>query len=135
MASYEHKPAFREDVFEAIKPIYEELSSDELFSRCLGGFIQNSNESFNATVWSIAPKSFSNDKKILDISTNLAICIFDDGLKNIMKIMPVLGITIDSTVVVNNYIYSNEPTGNEKCGREHPLIDKHEKKNKKKSFK
>lgn len=49
--------------------------------------------------------------------------------------MPVLGIIIDLTVVVNNYIYSNGPTGNGKCGREHPLMDKHEKKNKKKNFK
>jgi len=30
----------------AIKPIYEYLSSDDLLNRCLGGYTQNSNKSF-----------------------------------------------------------------------------------------
>lgn len=48
--SYEHKPPLHNKVFKAIKSIYEELSNDELLNRCLGGYIQNSNESFNAAV-------------------------------------------------------------------------------------
>jgi len=39
-----------EIVFIAMKPIYEELSKDELLNRCLGGYTQNSNKSFNASV-------------------------------------------------------------------------------------
>ncbi|XP_025158394.1 uncharacterized protein LOC112589426 [Harpegnathos saltator] len=54
--TYSHKQALPQTVFNAMKPIYEELNSDDLLTRCLGGFTQNSNESFNATVWSIAPK-------------------------------------------------------------------------------
>ncbi|XP_011883932.1 PREDICTED: uncharacterized protein LOC105571069, partial [Vollenhovia emeryi] len=63
VANYKHKPAMYTEVFEAIKPIYEELSSDQLLTRCVGGFTQNTNESLNATVWSMAPKSFGSGKK------------------------------------------------------------------------
>lgn len=62
------------------KPVYEDLSRDDLLNRCLGGCTQNNNESFNSTVWSIAPKT-SSSKKIVDIAANIAASIFNDGLK------------------------------------------------------
>ena len=37
-------------VLEVIKPIYEDLSKYELLERCIEGFTQNSNESFNQIV-------------------------------------------------------------------------------------
>jgi len=46
--NHTHKTPMSEEVFKAILPIYEELSRDELLSRCLGGYTQN--ESFNAIV-------------------------------------------------------------------------------------
>lgn len=92
--SFEHKPPMSEEVFSAIKPIYEDLSRDDLLLRCLGGYTQNSNESFNATVWNIAPKSSSSGKKVLDIATDIAVCVFNDGLTNILRIMQVLEMDI-----------------------------------------
>lgn len=92
--TYEHKPPIPLNVFDAVKPIYKELSRDELLTRCLGGFTQNSNESFNAMVWSMAPKSVSSGKSVLDIVTNLAVIYFNDGYNGIMQVMKVLGITI-----------------------------------------
>lgn len=53
---FNHKPPFHKDVEDAIKPIYNDLSSRELLERCLGGNTQNNNESFNSTVWRLAPK-------------------------------------------------------------------------------
>lgn len=41
-------------VQEAIKPIYESLSDDDLLRRCLGGNTQNSNERLNACIWRMA---------------------------------------------------------------------------------
>ncbi|KYN18740.1 hypothetical protein ALC57_05402 [Trachymyrmex cornetzi] len=35
------------DVLEAIRPIYDDLKKDTLLERCVGGFTQNNNESFN----------------------------------------------------------------------------------------
>ncbi|XP_018360243.1 PREDICTED: uncharacterized protein LOC108759359 [Trachymyrmex cornetzi] len=81
-------------VFEAIEPIYEELSRDELLIRCLGGFTQNSNESFNSIVWSMAPKTISSGKTVLDTAVYLATLSFNDGFSAIMKVMEQLDIVI-----------------------------------------
>nr|XP_012230478.1 PREDICTED: uncharacterized protein LOC105676856 [Linepithema humile] len=91
---YKHKPALPDEVFEAIKPIYEKLSSDDLLERCIGGFTQNSNESFNALVWSMAPKAVSSGKIVLDTVANLAVCTYNDGISSIMQVMKLLGLTI-----------------------------------------
>ena len=54
--SYEHKPAIPKAVFDVLKPIYVKLSERQLLERCLMDATQNSNESFNAIVWSMCPK-------------------------------------------------------------------------------
>ncbi|KYN14574.1 hypothetical protein ALC57_13208, partial [Trachymyrmex cornetzi] len=94
--SYKHKPALPIEVFNAIKPIYEDLSRDDLLERCLGGYNQNNNECFNSILWNIAPKNISSGKKVLDIATDVAVCTFNDGLSAVMKIMEVLQFTIGS---------------------------------------
>jgi len=76
----------------AIKSICEALSSIDLLNRCLGGYTQNSNESFNSLVWSIAPKSQSNGK-IVDIVYNLVVSIFN-SFTSILEVMQVLNLTI-----------------------------------------
>ncbi|XP_011706884.1 PREDICTED: uncharacterized protein LOC105462057, partial [Wasmannia auropunctata] len=86
LEEYTHKEPLNKEVFNAIIPIYEDLSNDDLLYRCLGGFTQNNNESFNAVVWSIAPKTFSSGKTILDIATDIAVCKFNDGFTSIMEI-------------------------------------------------
>lgn len=94
LGSYTHKPVLNDDVYKAIKPIYEELSSDDLLTRCLGGFTQNNNESFNSTVWALAPKSVQSGKTILDVATDIAVCIFNDGFASILHIMRTWGMKI-----------------------------------------
>ncbi|XP_012232335.2 uncharacterized protein [Linepithema humile] len=94
---YQHKAALNNEVFKAVQPIYEELSRDELLSRCVGGFTQNSNESFNSVLWAIAPKIVHSNKAIVDIAANIAVCNFNDGLHSIMEIMQVLNLIIGST--------------------------------------
>lgn len=91
---YYHEPAMHMDVFNAIKPIYEELSSDDLLSRCLGGFTQNSNESFNSAVWTIAPKASASGKIILDVAVDIAVMTYNDGLSSIMGVMDCLGLVV-----------------------------------------
>jgi len=55
---------------------------------------QNNNKSFNSTVWAMAPKTTSSGKTILDIVTHIAVCVYNDGMTPIMKIMQTLGIKI-----------------------------------------
>lgn len=50
LTDYKH-PALSEEAKEILKPIYEDLTHDDLLERCLGGLTQNNNESFNSCVW------------------------------------------------------------------------------------
>ena len=79
---------------EVLKPIFQDLTKQELLERCLGGNTQNNNECFNSTVWSMAPKHVYNSKKIVKISCLIAACIFNEGFRPILKIMEVMGIGI-----------------------------------------
>ena len=71
--------ALPSDVLSAIKPIYEDLSKDALLQRCLGGFIQNNNESSNQLIWKISPESVSGTAVLVGIAANIAVCIFNEG--------------------------------------------------------
>ena len=93
-SDHTHKPPLSQEVYEAISPIYDDLSRDELLSRCIGGFTQNSNESFNATVWSMAPKSTSSGKHVLDTTVDISAGIYNYGLSTVMRLMQNLGMTI-----------------------------------------
>jgi len=50
LKNYNHKPAMCDEVYKAVLPIYQDLSRDDLLERCLGGYTQNTNESFNSVV-------------------------------------------------------------------------------------
>lgn len=94
MKDYDHPPPLDNAVQEAIRPIYDDLSSHDLLNRCRGGFTQNNNESFNKTIWQFAPKHVFCGTQIIEISAFLATCIFNEGFKSILKIMETMGIII-----------------------------------------
>lgn len=105
LVNYQHKSAMKEKVFNAVKSIYEELSQDELLTRCLGGFTQNSNECFNSVLWALAPKTMSSGKKIIDIAADIAVCNFNDGLQSIMQTLnlPISQSCYDFCIKADNY--------------------------------
>ncbi|XP_011871647.1 PREDICTED: uncharacterized protein LOC105564113 [Vollenhovia emeryi] len=70
-----------------ILPIYEDLSRDDLLERCIGGFTQNDNESFNVTEWRLAPKHLNCGSKIIEIAAYLAAGIFNDGYSFVLRVM------------------------------------------------
>ncbi|KYN09508.1 hypothetical protein ALC57_18376 [Trachymyrmex cornetzi] len=45
--------------------------------------VQNNNERLNASVWAIAPKTFSCGKTIINIAIDIAVCNFNDGLTSL----------------------------------------------------
>lgn len=89
-----HPLPLHPDVQKHILPIFNDLSSDELLSRCLGGHTQNANESFNATVWRLAPKHLHCGFKIVEIAAYLAAIIFNEGYSQILKVMQELELQI-----------------------------------------
>lgn len=94
LKNYYHKTPLRQVVQDAIKPVYEKLSDDNLLERCLGGFTQNNNESLKTMIWSLAPEVTSSDVKIVEIASWIASSIFNDGYTNILLIMQVLNLKI-----------------------------------------
>ena len=92
--TFEHPRARDNEAQEILKPIYEELTADNLLERCLGSNTQNNNASFNACVRQLAPKHQFAGKKIVGIATYCAACTFNEGFAAILKIMEVMGITI-----------------------------------------
>lgn len=77
-----------------IKPIYNDLSSRELLERCLGSDTQNDNESFNSTVWRLAPKHLHCGSKTIGIAAYLATGIFNEDSSDVLKMMTTIGIVI-----------------------------------------
>lgn len=51
LKDYVHPNPLPQNVKEAIRPIYVDLTSDNLLDRCVGGFTQNNNKSLNAVIW------------------------------------------------------------------------------------
>ena len=54
--NYQHTHPLPEAVAQAIKSIFDALSSDALLDACLHGGTQNQNELFNGMIWQRAPK-------------------------------------------------------------------------------
>ncbi|TGZ51183.1 Uncharacterized protein DBV15_11040, partial [Temnothorax longispinosus] len=65
-----------------------------LLERCLGGHTQNANESFNSTIWRLAPKHVHSGVKIIEISAYIAAGVFNEGYTSILRIMNTLGIIV-----------------------------------------
>ena len=74
-------------IHDLLKPIFEELSSDELLSRCLHGQTQNANECLNGIIWSKCPKNIFIQRDILEIGVNSAIIEFNDGPTGIYNVL------------------------------------------------
>nr|XP_012143883.1 PREDICTED: uncharacterized protein LOC105662864 [Megachile rotundata] len=81
------------DVSVAIKPIYEELSKEELLERCIGGFTQN-NESFNQLIWKITPKILPAGSKIVEIAAFVAAGTFNEGIAGLLLFMHGMGVKL-----------------------------------------
>ena len=79
MKDYKHPPALDQDTQEILRPIYGDLSLDDLLQRCVGASNQNNNESYNACIWQIAPKHIFSGRNIVEIAAHRAACSFNVG--------------------------------------------------------
>ncbi|GFW93507.1 uncharacterized protein TNCV_47101 [Trichonephila clavipes] len=92
--TFRHSNKLPVAVMDAIKPVFNDLSQPKLLQKCLGGKTQNNNESINSLIWKLCPKTLGCGRKIVGISTNEAIVIFNDGNQGRLKIMQSLGLTV-----------------------------------------
>lgn len=68
LKDFNHPPPLHPDVEKHLIPIYDDLSREDLLTRCLGGHTQNANESYNSTIWRLAPKHLNSGIKIVEIA-------------------------------------------------------------------
>lgn len=87
LEGFSHKNSLPSVVMDEIRHIYEDLSKSELLERCLGGFTQNSNESFNNSVWRFVPKTSFSGLTVFKIGVNTAVTTFNDGRSGFLRIM------------------------------------------------
>lgn len=99
--------ALPDNVLSAIKPIYKDLSQTSLLTRCLGGYTQNANESFNNLIWRVAPKNTNSSSDIVDIATYVAVCLFNDGISSLLSILSTMGIKVGRNAVHNANLYDS----------------------------
>lgn len=78
-------------VLKYIKPVYADLSKDELLMKCLHGRTQNHNESFNGCVWNRLPKTNFIGFNQFELGIYDAVACFNTGNKAILQIFKELG--------------------------------------------
>ncbi|KZC08959.1 hypothetical protein WN55_11422 [Dufourea novaeangliae] len=93
-AAFDHPAPLHPLVQKHLLPIYKDLSENELLQRCLGRHLKNVNESFNSTVWRLAPKHLHCGIQTVEIATYIVAVVFNEGYFAILKIMDVLDIRI-----------------------------------------
>lgn len=84
--------ALPQQVLHAIKPIYTDLTNPELLERCVGGFNQNNNESFNQLIWKISPKIIPSGLVTVELAANISACMFNEGFESVLQMYEVMGI-------------------------------------------
>ena len=77
-----------------LPPIYEDLYRENLLEQCLGGYMQNANESFNVTIWRLSPNHFHSELKLIEISAYLSVRILYESYCLVLQIMNMLNLTI-----------------------------------------
>lgn len=80
-------------IAEAIKPVFESLSKDDLLSRCLKGSTSNVNESYNNVLWRLVPKTDFSGLVPLEMSANMAVLLYNEGASAWLKVMRKVGMT------------------------------------------
>ena len=84
---HENKPGLPSVVRDAIKPIFVDLSDDNLLKKCLHGQTQNNNESLNGVIWKRFSKDVFVGRSTLEMGVASAVISFNDGLSGILKVM------------------------------------------------
>lgn len=91
---FKHKPTMPRAIWDHIKLVYEALSSENLLSRCLGGYTQNRNESLNSKIWKLAPKKSYSGANRVRAAAAIAIVTYNDQYRALLDIFDALGLEV-----------------------------------------
>ena len=74
-------------IHDILKPLFADLSSDELLLMCLHGKTQNANEALNNIIWSKCPKTIFVKRATLEMAVNSSVINYNDGAKGIENVL------------------------------------------------
>lgn len=77
-----------------MKPVFQDLASEDLLKRCLHGGTQNQNESFNNLVWTYIPKNTFVGHSVLEVGVYEAILSYNGGFQACTDVLSRLGIPL-----------------------------------------
>ncbi|XP_076468336.1 uncharacterized protein LOC143299096 [Babylonia areolata] len=92
--TYRHKNNLPQAVMEVVKPVFADLAKKELLEKCLEGYTQNANESFNNLIWKYSPKTKNNGLTVVNTAAAIAVCVFNDGANTLGNILVKLGMSV-----------------------------------------
>jgi hypothetical protein len=97
---YKHEPhSLPPAVCSAIKPAYDDLFRDDSLRLVLNGGTTNSNESFHRIIWSLCNKKKYHVRKRVELATNLATIIYNDGYIGLFPIYKAFDIIPNSAQI------------------------------------
>ncbi|KAG0428678.1 hypothetical protein HPB47_024356 [Ixodes persulcatus] len=88
-----HRPLFSRDIAKELVPLYNRLAKADLLARCSRMQTQNSNESFNASVWKRCPKTEFSSLKTVETAGALAVVEYNAGPRGIERVQDKIGLT------------------------------------------
>ena len=90
--NYKHRHGLPLTIRDFIRPVFKDLASEELLSKCLHGKTQNANECLNKIIWDRCQEETYVEATIIEIATYDAVAYFNDGCSAILKTMIQLGL-------------------------------------------
>lgn len=97
-----HRPAFSRDVAKELVPLYNRFSKSELLVRCSRMQTQNANESFNALLWKMCPKTDLASLRTVETAEALAVLEFNEGTCGIKRVLDKL--ELEQGVQTNKHV-------------------------------
>ena len=79
-------------VFEAIKPIWVQLTDKALLEKCLRGATQNNNEAWNGMLWGICPKTQFAGTTVVKLCAALTCLRFNNGMVSYCQVLEAMDI-------------------------------------------
>ena len=90
--SYKHQNNLPVTVMDVIRPTFKDLVDTNLLRKCLDGYTQNANESFNSIIWIICPKNKNHGFRVAKTAVAIAVSTYNDGANAYAQMLEHLGL-------------------------------------------
>ena len=86
LETYKEKVGLPDAIKKILKPIFVDLTKDELLLKCVHGLTRNNNESINNVIWKRVPKDIYVGREVLEMGVASAVINYNQGLNGICNV-------------------------------------------------